>query len=541
MRPDSDLSVRWHAGAFNNGLIFGATYHGVTRMPRRVELRHRTRRARGSRTAACATARARDRQPARRAPGRLRTELRRLALLTYRSYACDTIDFIRSLSMDRAQFAPMIAQLDSHRFDELLAEGRGVILVGGHFGNWELGGVALRLLRGYPLTVVGKPEASPAVAGFRHRMRESLGIETLEIGQMLETALQIRRVLAANSIVAMLLDRHLGKDRVEVTFFNRPTPFLRTPAMIAYLSGAPLLPSFMIRQPDGRFLGVCSEPIRVDASLPAEESVRAATQAFAIELERRIRAHPHLWYQFYRYWDSEAAMTHVETAEAQRHGHRRRAGAQGTPQTFTGKILRHKRSHASRGSAILCGLRALRGLCVTSGRRACVVLSGSYRRTSASVTSPAATRTPSAVTYPSILTTPPMRPTTWATASSTACGRAALGNLKLPNAATRRPGLAWTAPSRRGPRTRQGRRSARAARRARSPDDRIAGKVALKIPVVGPRDTARAGGLPGDQIDQLLDEPHRRPVGQKIDCRRGHSIGFSRRVAASWPVRRRIE
>ena len=51
---------------------------------------------------------------------------------------------------------------------------------------------------------------------------------------MLETALQIRRVLATNSIVAMLLDRHLGKDRVEVTFFNRPTPFLRTPAMIAH-------------------------------------------------------------------------------------------------------------------------------------------------------------------------------------------------------------------------------------------------------------------------------------------------------------------
>ena len=58
---------------------------------------------------------------------------------------------------------------------------------------------------------------------------------------MLETGLRIRGILAANGLVAMLLDRELGKDRVDVTFFGRPTWFLRTPAMIASLSGAPML------------------------------------------------------------------------------------------------------------------------------------------------------------------------------------------------------------------------------------------------------------------------------------------------------------
>jgi lauroyl/myristoyl acyltransferase len=183
---------------------------------------------------------------------------------------------------------------------------RGVIIVGGHFGNWELGGVALRLLHGYPLTVVGKSEASPVVSGFRRRMRDSLGIETLEIGQMLETALQIRRLLAANRIVAMLLDRHLGRDRVEVSFFGRRTGFLRSPAMMAYLSGASLLPAFMIRRTDGRFCGWFGEPIIVDAASPTEDSVRRATQAFAAQLELQIRANPHLWYQFYPYWRTDS-------------------------------------------------------------------------------------------------------------------------------------------------------------------------------------------------------------------------------------------
>jgi lauroyl/myristoyl acyltransferase len=308
MRNDSDLSaVRWHAGALNNGLIFGATYYLVTHLPRAGSY------AIGHATTWLAYRLMRD---GTRAivdnlrvvrPDATERELKRMALLTYRSYARDTIDFIRSLVMNRTEFEPMMAGFDSSRLDDLLARRRGVVIVGGHFGNWELGGVALRLLHGYQLTVVGKSEMSPAVGEIRRRMRESLGIETLEIGQMLETALRIRRLLASNGIVAMLLDRPLGRDRVDVSFFGRRTGFLRSPAMIGYLSGAPLLPAFVIRQADGRFCASLGEPIVVDAARPTEDSVRDATQDFAAQLESQIRVNPHLWYQFYPYWDTASA------------------------------------------------------------------------------------------------------------------------------------------------------------------------------------------------------------------------------------------
>jgi KDO2-lipid IV(A) lauroyltransferase len=311
MRADSDLSaVRWHAGALNNGLIFGATYHGVTRLPRACSyaighvgtwLAYRLMRD-GTRALI-------DNFRVVR-PEATENELRQLALLTYRCYARDTIDFIRSLGMNRAQCAMLMAKHEHHRLDELLSQRRGVILIGGHFGNWELGGVALRLLHRYPLTVVGKSEASAVVGEFRRRMRDTLGIETLEIGQMLETALQIRRLLNANGVVAMLLDRHLGRDSVAVTFFGRRTGFLRSPAMIGYLSGAPLLPAFVIRQRDGRFFGSFGEPIFVDRAKPTEDSVRTATQAFAVQLEHQIRANPHLWYQFYPYWRANKVEQH---------------------------------------------------------------------------------------------------------------------------------------------------------------------------------------------------------------------------------------
>jgi len=298
-RPDE---IRWHAGSLNNGVFIRAMYGLVRQLPRGAcyQIAHPW----------TWVAYRLMRQGTRALLGNLRVvrpdaserELRQLALLTYRSYAQDFVDFVRALSMRREEFEPLIAGFDGHRFDELLADGRGVIVAGGHFGNWELGGLVIRLLRGLPLAVVGRPEPSAAVNELRRQLREAFGIETIEIGRMLDTALRIRRVLSGNGVVGMLLDRHIGRDQVEVTFFGRPTPFSRSPAMMAYLSGAPILPSFVIRKPDHRFDAICGRPIRPDTTRPADEAVRQMTQAFAAELEAKIRAYPHLWYQFYPYW-----------------------------------------------------------------------------------------------------------------------------------------------------------------------------------------------------------------------------------------------
>jgi KDO2-lipid IV(A) lauroyltransferase len=303
MREDTRRSdVRWYARGLNNGAIFGATYHGVARLPKRVSygigyvgtwlayhlMQDGTSGLLANLRVVC--------------PERTESDLENLALFTYRSYARDTVDFIRSLFMTSSELSEMISEFDGGLFDELRAEGRGIITLGGHFGNWELGGVVLRRLRGLPLSVVGRPEPSPAVGELRRRMRETFGIETIEIGRVLDTALRIRRVLAQNGVVGMLADRHLDRDRAAVTFFGRPTFFSRSPAMIASLSGAPLLPCFVLRQKDGRFAARCGRPIRVDGSKPVDVGVNEATQEFATQLEERIRMQPYLWYQFYRYW-----------------------------------------------------------------------------------------------------------------------------------------------------------------------------------------------------------------------------------------------
>jgi len=106
-----------------------------------------------------------------------------------------------------------------------------------------------------------------------------------------------------DQIAALTSD--LGKDRLEVRFFGRRAFFLRTPALLAFFTGAPLIPSFVYRGDDGRFNIDCGPAIHVSRAGNRDDNIRAATQQVADEIERYIRRYPHYWYQFYRFWQSQ--------------------------------------------------------------------------------------------------------------------------------------------------------------------------------------------------------------------------------------------
>jgi lauroyl/myristoyl acyltransferase len=233
--------------------------------------------------------------------------LERRARETLRAYARDVIDFIRALGAGPAErqalfdYRPEDAQL----FHDLLAKGRGIILVTGHYGNWEVGGVFLRRIVNLPLTIVARTEPNAEVNRLRREIRDLLGVESLEVRKSLDTALQIRRRLADNQVVALLMDRHLGRDRVAVQFLGRQAWFLKTAPLMGFLTGAPLVPCFIERIGPARLRVRPGTPIFVARDRAREEAVAHAAQDFADQLSTRVRAHPEFWYHFYRYWDEQ--------------------------------------------------------------------------------------------------------------------------------------------------------------------------------------------------------------------------------------------
>lgn len=302
---DGVVPRRWTLHGLNNGLIFSATYHGVRVLPRAVSYAIGTagtwiawRLMRTCRAAIADNLRALF-------PHESERTLRRRTLATFRAYAFDSIDFLRALhSPDSPERFDHAAE--SHDlFERLLSEGRGIIVVTGHCGNWEMGSLLMRRTSAARLTIIAMAEANPDVNRIRNAIRARLGAETLEVRQSLDTALQIRRRLGENQMVAILMDRHLGRDRVGVTLLGRHAWFLRTPALLSYLTGAPLLPCFINRVRPGRFAVHLGQPIRVSREIPRDDAIQAAAQQFADQLGEHLRKHPSHWYHFYRYWDAQ--------------------------------------------------------------------------------------------------------------------------------------------------------------------------------------------------------------------------------------------
>ena len=297
---------RWTLHRLNNGTIFRATRRGVSVLPRPVSygigyagtwlacrLMPRTRRAVADNLRALF-------------PHESERRLQRRALETLRAYARDVIDFLGALDAPPDQAADLFSYRpgDEQRMGALLAQGRGVILVTGHFGNWEIGSVFLRRVFKLPLTIVAMAEADEAVNRMRREIRDSLDVDTIEVGRALDTALQIRKRLSDGHIVAMLVDRHVGADRVEVTLFGRRALFLRSPALMAYLTGAPLVPCFITRMGPARFSVEMGQPIPVPPDAPRDAAVRHVAQGFADQLAVHIAATPRHWYHFYPYWQA---------------------------------------------------------------------------------------------------------------------------------------------------------------------------------------------------------------------------------------------
>ncbi len=306
---------RWLTHGLNNGWFFTLSYRLVRALPRSISYGLAAIGTWIAWHAMGDTTRAIEDNLRAVVPDASPRELSELALATYRSYARDVADLMAGVWASPAESASMFVPHGVEMFDRVRAQGRGALIVTGHFGNWELGGLLMRNL-GVPLDVVAMPEADEQVNRMRHTFRQQMGIETIEVRQSLDTALQIRQRLAQNRAVAILMDRHVDRDRVEVQLFGRRAYFLRTPALLSYLTGAPLVPCFIVRNGPRRFDVVAEDAIEVDRTLPRDEGVQQVAQRFATVLERYIRRRPECWYQFYPYWK-------VQTDEASREDRKR--------------------------------------------------------------------------------------------------------------------------------------------------------------------------------------------------------------------------
>jgi len=186
--------------------------------------------------------------------------------------------------------------------DRALDEGKGGVLVTGHFGSWELMGCALVKL-GYPLVFVVGVQRNRLVQDLMNRLRGRCGIPVIEPASLLETT----RVLRGNRFIAMLSDQDAGRQGVFVDFLGEQASTHAGAARLAILTGAPVITGFIVRTDLTRHLVAIEEPIRVDRSVDRGEAMLSITRAYTGSIEDYVRRHPDQWLWAHRRWKTRPA------------------------------------------------------------------------------------------------------------------------------------------------------------------------------------------------------------------------------------------
>ena len=216
-------------------------------------------------------------------------------------------EFLRFRWLSAARKAALVRIENIEAFASALRQQKGVLVLTGHFGNWEVATIAG--LAHYPdfrgrfhfVRRAIKPRWLDALVTRRFHQA---GFGVIGKRGSLDRILDL---LAAGDVIVFPFDQHAGPpDGIEIEFFGHPAWTFKSLAIIALATGAPVLPATSWREDDGRHVLRFGESIAPVEADDANEAIRRTTRAYNAALERLILARPEQWYWVHRRWKSVA-------------------------------------------------------------------------------------------------------------------------------------------------------------------------------------------------------------------------------------------
>jgi len=189
--------------------------------------------------------------------------------------------------------------------DAAFKEGRGVIGISAHFGNFPL--MLLYLARiGYPTNAIIRPNRDEVVEKGFQASRSRLGLKTVHSYPRETCVTQSLKALRDKELLVVLLDQNTGsKSGVYVDFFGQKAGTATGPIIFAMRTGAPLLPIFTLRQGDSDIHKLVIEKhFYLEQKANDEETIQYNVQKLTNIIEGYIRKYPTEWGWMHRRWRS---------------------------------------------------------------------------------------------------------------------------------------------------------------------------------------------------------------------------------------------
>jgi KDO2-lipid IV(A) lauroyltransferase len=225
-------------------------------------------------------------------------EIEHICLDCFKNIGKDMTEISRCLDFDNSFFKTFLKLEGRDYLDHALKEEKGVIALTGHFGNFPLMNVHLAK-EGYPLSIVARDPENPKVAKMITSYRDAVGMESIPDKPRSTCVSKCLKALKANRILLLQIDQNAPATECWVDFFGYLVPTFKGPVIFSLRTGAPILPMFIIRNPD--FLQITIHPpFKLNTTGDTLQDITSNIARLTKIVEATIREYPEQWWWIHR-------------------------------------------------------------------------------------------------------------------------------------------------------------------------------------------------------------------------------------------------
>ena len=246
-------------------------------------------------------------------PERPRRELKRIAWKSFANILQNGVEMMRAPKLDREWMDRHVVdgRLYKDRLQSYVDEGRGVVIMVPHSGNWYMAAWSMAKY-GLPLCSIAAKQRNPKINAWMKS--QYCDIEVFERGSA-RTLVDIKRRIQSGRAFAILPDLRAKEEDVEVDFFGARANVSHAGAMFAVKCGSPIVVAAMRRE-KGKHVFEHIATLRPDpeAKDAKAESARLTREVMKL-LDEKIRQYPEQWFWFNKRWILEPPSRRRSRAE----------------------------------------------------------------------------------------------------------------------------------------------------------------------------------------------------------------------------------
>ena len=233
------------------------------------------------------------------------SEARKLVRESFVNLARNMLEILYMPNLNEKNLSEYIEIDHLDRMKNALAEGHGVVVLTGHVGTWEWLSASFTL-NGLPVTAIAKLQPNQEYSRALDDLRATINVEIFNRGT--SELLAAGRALKKGKILGFLADQDAGPGGAFINFLGKVASTPMGPAVFSRKFNSPVIPAFIIRQPNGKHLVKIFEPMHFEDTGDVDADLLRFTEKMTRILEQIILENPTQWLWFQKRWNTPPEM-----------------------------------------------------------------------------------------------------------------------------------------------------------------------------------------------------------------------------------------